>query len=200
MKQSSILVMAAAVAAVTSGVASAAPAKYDIDPDHTYPSFTADHFGGLSKWRGKVNRTTGRVTLDTEAQTGTVEVTMDMTQIDFGHDKMNEHARSADILDVEKFPTATYTGKLVNFKNGAPTEVEGSLTLHGVTKPVKLKINSFKCIQHPMTKKEVCGADASATIQRDEFGVDYAKGYGFKQDVELQIQVEAVKADAASKS
>lgn len=195
MKQSSILVMVVAAATATASAASAAPVKYQIDPDHTYPSFAADHFGGLSKWRGKINRSSGSVTLDVAAGTGTVEVIMDMTQIDFGHDKMNEHARSAEILDVEQFPTATYTGKLVSFRNGAPTEVDGSLTLHGVTKPVKLQINSFLCKTNPMTNKETCGADASATINRDEFGVDYGKSYGFKQEVELQIQVEAVKVD-----
>ena len=133
--------------------------KYNIDPNHTYPSFTADHMGGLSNWRGKINSSSGTVTLDTAAQTGTVDVKMDMKDIDFGHEKMNTHAKSNEIFDVEKFPTATYTGKLTGFKNGAPTEVDGSLTLHGVTKPVKLKINSFLCKPHPMQKKEVCGAD-----------------------------------------
>src|SRR5690606_31673169 len=135
------LLLALAGSTVLAAAASAAPAKYEIDPGHTYPSFTADHMGGLSNWRGKINSSSGSITLDAAAKTGTVDVTMDMKTIDFGHEKMNEHARSPDIFDVEKFPTATYTGKLVNFKNGAPTEVEGSLTLHGVTKPVKLKIN-----------------------------------------------------------
>lgn len=197
MKTSSFAVIAAATAltAGTLNAAWAAPVKYNIDSNHTYPSFTADHMGGLSNWRGKINSTSGTITLDAAAQTGTVDVTMQMKDIDFGHEKMNGHAKSAEIFDVEKFPTATYTGKLVNFKNGAPTEVDGSLTLHGVTKPVKLKINSFLCKPNPMSKKETCGADASAKINRDEFGVSYGKAYGFEQDVELQIQIEAVKAD-----
>lgn len=195
MKSSSLLALAVAAAALTAGTVSAAPVKYNIDPNHTYPSFTADHMGGLSNWRGKINSSSGTVTLDTAAQTGTVDVKVDMATIDFGHEKMNTHAKSAEIFDVEKFPAATYTGKLTNFKNGAPTEIDGSLTLHGVTKPVKLKINSFLCKPNPMSKKETCGADASGKINRDEFGVDAGKAYGFKQEVELQIQVEAVKAD-----
>lgn len=194
MKTSSILVMATA-AALTAGAVSAAPVKYSIDPNHTYPSFTADHMGGLSKWRGKIKSSSGSVVLDTAAQTGTVDVTMQMKDIDFGHEKMNAHAQSPEIFDVEKFPTATYTGKLAGFKNGAPTEVDGTLTLHGVSKPVKLKLNSFLCKPHPMLKKEVCGADAVGKINREDFGVSYGKAYGFNQDVELQIQVEAVKAD-----
>ena len=195
MRSSSILVLGIAAAVLGTGAVSAAPVKYNIDANHTYPSFTADHMGGLSNWRGKINSSSGTITLDTAAQTGTVDVTMDMKDIDFGHEKMNEHARSAEIFDVQKFPTASYTGKLVNFRNGAPTEVEGSLTLHGVTKPVKLKINQFLCKPNPMNKKETCGADAVGKINRDDFGVSYGKAYGFKQEVELQIQVEAVKAD-----
>jgi len=195
MTSPSLFVLAIAATALTASTVSAAPVKFNIDPNHTYPSFAADHMGGLSKWRGKINSSSGTITLDTAAQTGTVDVQMDMSSIDFGHEKMNAHAKNEEIFDVAKFPQATYTGKLVNFKDGAPTEVDGSLTLHGVTKPVKLKINSFLCKPNPMSKKETCGADASGKINRDEFGVDYGKAYGFKQDVELQIQIEAVKAD-----
>lgn len=177
------------------GLAQAAPAKYNIDSAHTYPSFEADHMGGLSTWRGKLNSTSGTVTYDKEAQSGTIDVTIDMASIDFGHDKLNEHAKSAEMFDVEKFPTAKYTGKLAGFKNGAPTEVDGTLQLHGVTKPVKLTINRFLCKPHPMAKKEVCGADASAKINREDFGVGYGKAYGFDMDVKLQIQIEALRAD-----
>jgi polyisoprenoid-binding protein YceI len=195
MKSSSLLALAVTAAVLTAGTVSAAPVKYNIDPNHTFPSFTADHMGGLSNWRGKLNSSSGTVTLDSAAQAGTVDVKMDVSSIDFGHDKLNAHAKGDEIFNVAKFPEATYTGKLTNFKNGAPTEVDGSLTLHGVTKPVKLKINSFLCKPNPMSKKETCGADASGKFNRDEFGVDFGKTYGFKQEVELQIQVEAVKAD-----
>lgn len=176
-------------------VAVAEPVTYNIDPDHTYPSFEADHMGGLSKWRGKINTTRGKITMDAKAGTGTVEVTMDMSSIDFGHQKMNEHARSPDILDVAKYPTATFTGNLAAFKDGAPTEVRGNLTLHGVTKPVTLKINSFLCKPNPMSKKETCGADAIAHINREDFGVSYGKAFGFHMDVAIPISIEAVRAD-----
>jgi len=177
------------------GAVVAAPVKYDVDPNHTYPSFKADHFGGLSNWRGKFNTTSGTVTLDKEAQAGTLEIKVDVSSINFGNDKLNTHAKSAEMFDVEKFPVATYTGKLVNFKNGAPTEADGTLTLHGVTKPVKLKINKLTCKQNPMSKKDTCGADASATINREDFGVSYGKALGFNMETTLEIQVEAIKAE-----
>jgi polyisoprenoid-binding protein YceI len=178
----------------TAGLASAAPVTYTIDPNHTYPSFEADHMGGLSKWRGKFKSTSGTVQLDKQAQAGTIDVKIDAASLDFGHEKMNEHAKGKDIFDVAKFPTATYTGKLAKFKDGAPTEIDGQLTLHGVTKPVTLKVNSFVCKPNPMTKKEVCGADASGTINREDFGIAFGKQFGFKMDTALQIQVEASPA------
>ena len=174
----------------------AAPATYTLDPSHTYPSFEADHMGGLSVWRGKFTRNSGVVVLDAEKKTGTVDVSIDMDSIDFGMAKMNDHAKSEEIFDVAKFPTATYKGKFAKFgKDGKPVEVDGELTLHGVTKPVKLHINQFLCKPHPMLKKEVCGADAIATFNRKDFGVAYGEGYGFKMDVTLRIQVEGLRAD-----
>jgi polyisoprenoid-binding protein YceI len=98
------------------------------------------------------------------------------------------------MFDVQKYPTATFTGKLVNFKNGAPTAIDGTLDLHGVKKPVKLTINKFLCKQHPMRKVEVCGADASGTINREDFGIAYGKQQGFDMNVKLLISVEALKA------
>jgi polyisoprenoid-binding protein YceI len=165
---------------------------YKVDSGHTYPSFEADHFGGLSNWRGKFDKTEGTIVVDRANKSGTVDITIDATSLDFGHAKLNEHAKSPDMFDVAKYPTANYKGKIV-FKGDVPSTVDGELTLHGVTKPVTLHINSFKCIQHPMLKREVCGADASATFNRADFGVDYGIKMGFKPEVKLAIQVEAVK-------
>lgn len=175
------------------GAASAAPLTYTIDPTHTFPSFEADHMG-ISVWRGKFNKTSGQITMDKAAGTGTIDVTIETSSIDFGLDIMNDKARSAELFDTSKYPQARYKGKLEGFANGAPTLVTGELTLHGVTRPVQLKIHSFKCIPHPMLKRELCGADASATFNRDDFGMDAGKPYGFKMDVGLRIQVEAVQA------
>jgi polyisoprenoid-binding protein YceI len=183
-----------AMLALMTGSALAAPVTYNVDPSHTYPSFEADHMGGLSVWRGKFEKSSGTIVLDKDKASGTVDITVDAASIDFGMPKLNEHAKSPEIFDVAKFPTATYKGTLTKFKDGAPTEVEGQFTLHGVTKPLTLTINQFKCMISPMTKKEVCGADASATFNRSDFGVSFGDKYGFKQEVKLQIQIEAGRA------
>jgi len=184
----------APIAALVSVGVFAAPVTYILDPAHTYPSFAADHMGGLSVWRGKFDSTSGKVVYDKDAKSGSIEVTVDMASIDFGMAKMNEHAKSPDIFDVAKYPTAVYSGKFTKFVGATPVEAEGTLTMHGVTKPLTLKINSFLCKPNPMTKKEVCGADVSATLNRSDFGVNYGDKYGFKQEVTLQIQVEGSPA------
>jgi polyisoprenoid-binding protein YceI len=187
-------IVLASLAALLGASAFAAPVTYTLDPSHTYPSFAADHFGGLSVWRGKFDATSGKVVYDKDAKSGSIEVTVDMSSIDFGMPKLNEHAKSPEMFDAAKYPTATYTGKFTKFTGATPTEAEGTLTMHGVTKPVTLKIDSFKCMQNPMSKKEVCGADASAILNRAEFGVNYGDKFGFKQEVKLQIQVEGSPA------
>ncbi|NMM37290.1 MAG: polyisoprenoid-binding protein [Glaciimonas sp.] len=167
---------------------------YNIDPSHTYPSFEADHMGGLSVWRGKFTKTSGTITLDRAAKTGTVDITIDASSLDFGHAKLNEHVKSKDMFDVAQFPTAVYKGSAIKFDGDKPVAVVGTLTLHGVTRPVALTINKFKCIQHPVYKREACGADASATFSRADFGISYGLPM-FSPEVKLAIQVEAIKAD-----
>jgi len=189
------LFFAALSLAFFAGAASAAPVTYNIDPNHTYPSFAGDHMGGMSVWRGKFRSSSGTVIYDAVAHSGSVDITVDAASIDFGHDKLNEHVRGPDMFDVAKFPTATYKGKFSKFNGDAPAEVDGALTLHGVTKPLKLTINSFMCKLNPMMKKEVCGADASTSFNRADFGLDFGVAYGFKMDVQIAIQVEAIRAD-----
>lgn len=184
----------ALICLLAASATSAFAQTYTIDPSHTYPSFEADHMG-ISVWRGKFEKTTGTVVLDRAAKTGSLDIVIDASTIDFGHAKMNEHAKNKDMFNVEKFPTATYKSKSIKFDGDKPVSVDGELTLLGVTKPVTLAINKFKCIQHPMLKREVCGADASAEFKRSDFGMTFGMDYGFSPIVKLAIQVEAVKAD-----
>jgi polyisoprenoid-binding protein YceI len=181
-------------------LALAAPVTYRVDPNHTHPMFEVDHFG-LSQWRGLFGTTTGTITLDRERGTGAVDVVVDVASIDLAHDKLNatvvlEKIGDWNGLDVGHFPTAEYHGMLGEFVRGAPTTVSGKLTLHGVTRPLALRIDSFKCIpDHPLLKREVCGADAVGTFNRADFGVNAGQQFGFSQEVTLRIQVEAIRQD-----
>src|ERR1700732_5432362 len=111
-------IVLASIAALISASAFAAPVTYILDPTHTYPSFEADHMGGLSVWRGKFDKSSGKVVYNKDAKSGSIDVSVDMSSVDFGMPKLNEHAKSAEIFDVAKFPTATFSGKFTKF-NGA---------------------------------------------------------------------------------
>jgi polyisoprenoid-binding protein YceI len=174
--------------------ATAETVTYKVDPEHTYPSFEADHLGGLSTWRGKFNHTSGAITLDKSAGSGDVAITIDMTSADFGLDALNAAMQGKEMFEADKYPRATYRGRLADFVDGRPTRVVGDLTLHGITRPLTLTIDAFKCMPHPVFKREVCGADALATFKRDDFGMTAGKDYGFSMDVALRIQVEAIQA------
>ncbi len=189
---------------LTATAASAAPrpAHFTLDPDHTYPSFEADHMG-LSIWRGKFDHSTGTATLDTVGKTGRVDVTVDIASIDFGNPALNKVMLGASApmcqtqcgtFDVAKYPTAHYRGRLTDFVGGAPTRAVGRLTLRGVTRPLTLAIDRFKCIPDFMLKPRLrCGADALGTFKRDAFGLDGGKSFGMDMKVTLRIQVEAVQ-------
>ncbi|WP_019139492.1 YceI family protein [Noviherbaspirillum massiliense] len=188
-----VKLIAAALLAI--GTSSAFAQTYNIEPNHTYPSFEADHMG-ISVWRGKFTKTSGKITLDRAAKTGTADITIDANSLDFGHAKMNEHAKGKDMFNVAQFPTITYKGKSMKFEGDKPVALEGEMTMLGVTKPLTLVINKFKCIPHPMFKREVCGADASGEFKRTDYGLNYGvEKFGFSPDVKLQIQVEALRAD-----
>lgn len=177
---------------------SAAEAVYELEPAHTFPSFEADHMG-MSTFHGKFNKSRGEVGIDRARGTGRVEVFIDTRSIDFGLDALNEWAVGDQLLDSAKYPEVAYRGTLADFRAGAPTKVKGELTLHGVTQPLTLTIDRFKCQPHPQYKRDWCGADAHATFDRSHFGLDAGKEYGFDMNVTLRIQVEAIiKPDGAT--
>ena len=172
----------------------AAPERYRIDPEHTYPSLEFPHMG-ISVWRGKFTKSRGEVLLDRAAGTGSVDVTIEAASLDFGHRVMNEAARAPEWMNAEAHPTLRYLGTL-RFEGDRPARVEGNLTLLGVTRPVALRIDSFKCIRHPLFRREVCGADASGSLDRAEFGMTQYTADGAGR-ITLRIQVEALAEGGA---
>lgn len=185
-----------ACAAALAAPAFSDPVQYDIEPTHSFPSFEADHMG-MSVIRGRLNSTSGKIVLDKSNGSGTVDITIDLDSIDFGVPALHAWAVGPKFFDVEHFGSkATYKGKLAGFNEGGDPKVTGELTLHGVTKPVDLKVNFFRCRPHPLTQRDWCGADALAVFNREDFGLDDGKAYGFAMDVTMRIQVEAnIRAD-----
>lgn len=191
MNKTTRLTLAAAAFATLSSVAAAAPETFVIDGSHTFPRFSYSHFG-LSTQLSRFNKTTGKIVLDKEAKTGSVDVVIDTKSVDTGFDIFNGHIQGEDFLDTEKYPTATFKSIKVRFEGDKPVAVEGDLTIKGVTKPVTLTITSFINQPHPMMKKDAIGANATTKISRTEFNAGkYAPNVG--DEVTIDLAVEAIK-------
>jgi polyisoprenoid-binding protein YceI len=183
--------IALALAATASAAVFAAPETYVIDGTHTMPRFEYNHMG-FSEQLSRFDKTTGTITIDRAAKTGSVDVTIDAKSVDTGSSLFNEHIQGEDFLDTAKYPTITFKSSSVKFNGDNVASVDGSLTIKGVTKPVTLTVQSFKCMPHPMLKKDACGATATATIKRSDFNAGkYAPLVG--DDVTLTLPVESIK-------
>ncbi len=174
------------------GAVHAAAQVYTVDGAHTYPSFKVSH-RGISFWRGKFDKSSGKIWLDMANGTGKVDITIDTSSIDFGMPILNKEMLGATFFDVAQYPTAHYVSDSVTFKNGVPVAIDGQLTLKGHTHPVRLDIRSFKCVA--TFNIQTCGADARAQLDRAQFGLA-EPAEGNTSQVFLYIQVEALKGDS----
>ncbi len=179
-------------ASLVAGAAQAAPTAYAIDPTHTFVTFEIGHFGA-SVNRGRFDKKEGSVQLDKAAKAGKVEIAFDVMSVNTGTAAFNTHLQSPDLFNAAKFPTIKFVSDKFVFNGDKVSEVVGNLTLLGKTQPVTLKANQFACYDNPMLKREVCGGDFEATIDRTAFGMNYGVDWGFPKNVRLVVQVEAVK-------
>ena len=186
------LIAVAAASALVCGLSHAESATYTIEPTHTFATFEIGHFGaGVN--RGRFDKKDGSVQLDRAGKSGKVDISVDTTSINTGFEAFNKHLQSPDLFDAAKYPTLKFTSEKFAFNGDKVSEIAGSLTLLGKTLPVTLKAKQFNCYMSPMTKREVCGGDFEATIDRTAFGMAYGIDWGFPKEVKLVIQVEAVK-------
>jgi polyisoprenoid-binding protein YceI len=179
--------------------AAAAPDTYKLDPFHSFVHFEVDHLGGMSRMRGRFDKTDGNFTIDHAAKTGSLEVTVQTASVTTGdNDKgtrprsRDEHLRSPDFFNVAEFPAMTFKSTRIVFKGDSPASIEGNVTLLGVTKPLTLQVDHWKCGPSPATKREMCGANASGSIKRSEFGMKFGiPAVGDEQ--KLWIEMEGYK-------
>lgn len=174
------------------GTAHAGPyTTYTIDSRHTFPVFEVDHYGFTTQ-RGRFEKTSGKLELDTERKEGSVEVTIDATSIDMGLEEWNKHMRGERFFNVERFPTVRFVAPRFHVEFGQTGRVEGELTLLGVMRPVVLEMTRVKCAKHPVLPKEVCGANLVTTLRRSDYGMTYGVP-GIGDEIRIMIAVEALK-------
>ena len=179
-----------AAALLSAGAAQAA--NYTVDPTHTFATFEISHFGA-SVNRARFDKKEGQIEFDRAAKTGKVDISLDIASVNSGTAAFDKHLQSADIFNAAQFPKARFVSDKFVFNGDKVSEVQGQLTLLGKIQPVSFKANQFNCYESPMLKREVCGGDFEATIDRAAFGVNYGIDWGFPKNVRIVLQVEAVK-------
>lgn len=173
-----------------------APGKYEIDPVHTFAYFGArHHVVGLV--RGRFDKVTGTITVAQDLASCGVDITVDVASLSTQNTERDEDVRGPAYFDVSKFPTMTYHGQGIRHASGNSWSMDGSLTLHGVTKVVPLTFIFNGAFPDRKPGKPVRVAfHGSAAVKRAEFGMgarDNLDELGTSQapDVEIQIDVEA---------
>jgi polyisoprenoid-binding protein YceI len=174
-----------------SSIAYAAPETYVIDTNHTMPRFEYSHFG-YSKQVSRFDGTTGTITIDRAAKTGSVDVVIDAKSVNTGSTVFNGHIQGEDFFDTAKYPTITFKSDKLKFTGDNLVAVEGNLTIKGITKPVTLTVVSFLCMPHPIAKKDACGANATVQVKRSDFNMAKYVPY-VSDEVTLSIPVESLK-------
>ena len=173
-------------------LAAAAEETYVLDPVHSQPIFEVQHMG-FSMQRATFSKIGGKVTLDRAAHKGTVDVTIDTSSIRSFSDRLDNHIKGEDFFNVAKYPAMTFKSSNLVFDGDKLVAIDGELTMIGVTRPVSLKVTSFACGEHPFNKKPMCGAEASTTIKRSEWGMKYGIPKAVSDDVKITLPVEAYR-------
>jgi polyisoprenoid-binding protein YceI len=190
--------LAAALLAACPLAAHAQAENYKVDALHSYPHFGIDHLGVSTIW-GRFDKMGGTFSIDRAGKKGTVELAIEVGSVTTGDsDKgsrprtRDEHLRQADFFNVAEFPRMTYKSTNVKFNGDAPGEIEGQLTLLGVTKPVNLKVERWVCKEHPVNKRAMCGGDVTGSFKRTDFGMKYGVP-ALGDEVRLKINFEGYK-------
>lgn len=172
--------------------------SYTLDPIHSFVNFTVDHLG-MSTLYGRFNKSSGKATLDMAAKKASVELNIEAASVDTGDAEKgsrprtrDEHLRSADFFNVAEFPRITFKSTGAKFSGDTLSELDGSLTMLGVTKPIAIKIERWKCGPHPFTKKAMCGGNGSTAIKRTDFGMKYGVP-AIGDEIRVMFNVEAYK-------
>jgi polyisoprenoid-binding protein YceI len=180
-----------AAAALISGAPAIAADTYVIDPVHSQPQWEATHMG-FSTQHGNFGKSTGKVTLDRAAKSGTIDIEIDATSMRTYDARLDAIVKGERFFNVEKYPTLVFKSTKLMFDGDRLVGADGELTMLGVTKPVILKVNGFKCGEQPFNKKPLCAAEASTTIKRSEWGMTNGISTGNPgDDIKITVPVEA---------
>ncbi|HYD96980.1 MAG TPA: YceI family protein [Noviherbaspirillum sp.] len=185
------LLVAAGLALSASAFANAPAGNYKIDPSHSVAYFEVGHAGGVSRFMGRFNDIGGDLVVDTPEKSK-VKVDIKTDSIDTKHEGLDKHLKSPDFFNAVQFPVMNFTSTGVTLNAAGEGTLTGNLSLHGVTKPVTFKLK-FIGTGPGMKGETRAGYVATSTIKRSDFGMSYGVPKAATDEVDLRINIEAIK-------
>ena len=194
--RSTVSLAIAAAGLVLSAVSFAAPAaapagNYKIDPAHSGAFFEVGHMGGISRFMGRFRDISGELVVDAPEKSK-INVAVKTDSVDSNFEALDKHLKSPDFFNAVQFPTLSFVSTGVKLDGNGEGTVSGNLTLHGVTKPVTLKLKHIGAGKGMKGEQRV-GYVATGTIKRTDFGMNYAVPAAATDEVDLRINIEAIK-------
>ena len=178
--------------AITTMASAALPTQWQLDDSHTRVGFSVEHLG-FSTVMGHFSDVDGTVQFDLKNPNQTqFNFVVDTDSIDTGWEARDEHLKTKEFFNVEKYPTMSFKSTQVNFVNPQQAKVTGDFTLLGQTKPLTLNLTLKKIDDSPLTKEPVVGFRATGNIDRTAYGMD-AYSQGITTNVPIQIDGELVE-------
>lgn len=172
--------------------ASAAPARWRLDPVHCQVLFFADHLG-FSRQMGRFTGVAGAIEFDPDDWTaGRVEVEIDVASLWLGDAGWEKKMRSDDFFDAARFPTARFASERVEATGEATARVHGTLTLRGVARPVVLDVTRNRVGRNTFNLKQTAGFSARTTLSRKAFGIARLPA-AIADEVEVVLEIEAIR-------
>jgi polyisoprenoid-binding protein YceI len=180
--------LAAALALAATGTAAAA--TYKIDPRHTQVFFTYGH-NEYSNLSGRLNEASGTLEFDpAKPANSSISLELPLSSLSTGVPGLDDHMRSADFFDAEKFPTASFKSTKVTVRDATHFDLAGDLTIKGTTRPAVFAVTVNHTGENERRKTPMAGFDAVATIKRSEFGVDHMLAVT-GDEIQLRVSMEA---------
>lgn len=167
-------------------------ARYQLDPMHTTVIFEVDHLN-TSTLRGRFDRKQGQAQFDPVAKTGSVQVTVEAQSISTGVPALDQALTGEKLFHAERFPDMVFESQHFEWVGDKVKAVQGQLTLLGQTHPLSLNALRFNCHMSSMLKREICGGDFEATLDRTQWGMNFGLNFGAPRLVHLLIEVEGLR-------
>ncbi len=178
-------------------VSIARAADYEVDPAHSEVGFSVKHMA-ISTVKGHFAKFSGTFNFDPESgKLGNNKFDVDVTSIDTGNSKRDDHLKSPDFFDAAKYPTITLTNSKIKKTGNAKYEWTADMNMHGVTKPVTFDV-TYNGSAKGMEGKMHAAFSAKTVIKRSEWGLKWNKtleagGLMVSDDVNLTVEVEAAQ-------